>query len=220
MSFACDSPSHAAKSSRGSGGATRCSKNQNSSFPEGLRGFVNYFSESLKISRAFRTQATASPYPRAYLHLRTTVSERNAEMFMLPLKLNSKCSSNRTRSSISETTRSSRRSQRGAGRLDVISGSQSVRPEHRRTISRRRHSSCRISRKPSPSMSWPIRVFALRVNSISSDGSRGVYTGFSKLVGVVTGIPEPSSAIMMMLGLAGLTVAGRSRSSKTEHLRH
>lgn len=65
------------------------------------------------------------------------------------------------------------------------------------------------------------QVFALRVNSISSDGSRGVFTGFSKLVGVITVVPEPSTAIMMMLGLAGLTVAGgRDQSRKIEHPRH
>ena len=64
------------------------------------------------------------------------------------------------------------------------------------------------------------QVFALRVNSITSDGTRGVFTGFSKLAGVVTVIPEPSTAIMMMLGLAGLTVAGRDPSRKTVHPRH
>jgi hypothetical protein len=63
------------------------------------------------------------------------------------------------------------------------------------------------------------QVVAMRVNSISTDGSRGVFTGFSKLVGVVTVVPEPSTAIMMMLGLAGLTLAGGDRSRKVEHPR-
>jgi hypothetical protein len=60
------------------------------------------------------------------------------------------------------------------------------------------------------------QIFALRVNSIfSPDGSRKAFAGFAKLVGTVVVVPEPSAAIMMMLGLAGLTAAGRKRSSES-----
>jgi hypothetical protein len=61
------------------------------------------------------------------------------------------------------------------------------------------------------------QIFAVRVNSITSpDGSQGVFTGYSKLVGAVV-VPEPSTALMMLLALTGLTAAGRDPSRLAEH---
>ncbi len=51
------------------------------------------------------------------------------------------------------------------------------------------------------------QIFALRVSNVGTpDGDR---SSFSKLSGKVV-VPEPSTAIMMLLGLTGLTLAGRT----------
>ncbi len=56
------------------------------------------------------------------------------------------------------------------------------------------------------------QIFALRVSNAGiADGER---SGFSKLAGVVV-VPEPSTAILMLLGLTGLTVAGRAPKAQS-----
>ncbi len=52
--------------------------------------------------------------------------------------------------------------------------------------------------------------FALRINDIGPVSGDAVQNSYSKLTGLVV-VPEPSTAILMLLGLAGLTAAGRKR---------
>ena len=57
------------------------------------------------------------------------------------------------------------------------------------------------------------QIFALRVSNAGS--ANGKRTGFSKLSGIVV-VPEPSSAILMLFGLSGLTIAGRAQRTKPD----